>query len=117
MDSNDVVLFAAAISNYFFGKTADPRHIEQFTLEKIKTTGNQIITNNNNIRKLVVQSLRVLSTIAYAQGKEEVGMDILSTYGKEFPDSPNPDSYLTVIHESIQAMSPTVQESLSQMQK
>lgn len=117
MDSSDASLFAAAISNYLFGKTADPGHVEQFTLERIKSEGNQTITNNISIRKLVVQSLRVLSTIAYAQGKEVVGMDILSTYGKEFPDSPNPDSYLSVIQESIQAMSSTVQESLSQRQQ
>lgn len=75
MDSINAVLFAAAVSNYLFSKTADPRHIKQFTFVKIKAIGNQII-KNNNIRKLVVQSLRVLSTIAYSQGKEEVGMDI-----------------------------------------
>jgi len=115
MSSNDASLFAAAISNYLFGKTADPRHIEQFSLEQIKTTGNQIITNDGNMRKLVVQSLRVLSIISFAIGKEEVGMEILSTYGKEYPDTPNPDSYQALVQESIRAMSPSVQESISNM--
>jgi len=115
MGSNDAGAFAAATSNYLFGKTADPGHVEQFTLERIEATGNQIIANDDNIRKLVVQSLRVLSIISGAIGKEAVGMDILSTYGKEFPETPDPDSYLALIHESIQAMSPSVQETISNM--
>jgi len=117
MDSENAGLFAAAVSNYLFGKSADQKHVEQFKLEKIKSTGNQLIKGNKFIRELIVQSLRVLSTVSSTIGKEAVGMDILSVYGKEFPDSPTPESYAELIGEAIQGMSPYVQQSLSQMRR
>lgn len=115
MGSYDTTLFAAAVANYLFGRTADPDHVEQFTLVKIRAAGNQILADNHSIRKLVVQSLRVLSTITIAIGKGEIDTEILSIYGIEFPDAPDPSSYLALINESIQAMSPSVQESISKL--
>lgn len=117
MDGESALLFAAAVSNYLFGKSANQRHIEQFTLEKIESTGNQLIKDNKSIRELVVQSLRVVSTVSVAAGKEAVGMNILSVYGREFPQSPDPGSYAELVHKSIKGMSPSVQQSLAQIRR
>jgi len=117
MDSESASLFAAAVSNYLFGKSPDQHHIDQFTLEKIELTGNQLIENNTSIRELVVQSLRVLSTVSIYAGKDEIGMVILSTYGKGYPQTPNPESYAELVEETIQSMSPYVQQSLANMQR
>lgn len=117
MDSEDALLFAAAVSNYLFGKSPDQRHIDQFTLETIESAGNQLIEHDTNMRELVVQSLRVLSTVSFAVGKDEVGMGILSVYGKEYPQSPDPGSYAELIQKSIQGMSSFVQQSLAQIRR
>lgn len=117
MDSESASLFAAAVSNYLFGKSPDPHHIDQFTLEKIELTGNKLIEVNASIRELVVQSLRVISIVSFATGKDEVGMEILSTYGIGYPQTPDPESYAQLVEESIQGMSPCVQQSLADMQR
>ncbi len=117
MDIEDASLFAAAVSNYLFGKSLDQRHLEQFTIEKIESTGNNLIKGNPGLRELVVQSLRVLSIVSVAVGKDEVGMDILSIYGKEYPQSPGPGSYADLVQQSIQGMSPYVLQALAQMRR
>ncbi len=61
-----------------------------------------------------MQSLRVS---AITTGEGEAGMAILSTYGKEFPQAPDPESYAELVQKSIQGMSPYVQQSLDQMQR
>jgi len=117
MDNETAALFAAAVSNYLFGKSTDQRHVDQFTIENIESTGDQFIKGSRSIRELVVQSLRVLSVVSIEQGKSEVGIDILSSYGKELPQSPDPESFADLVQKSIQGMSPFVQQSLAQMRR
>jgi len=117
MDSETASLFAAAVSNYLFGKSADQRHVDQFKIENIESTGNQFIKDNRIIRELVVQSLRTLSVVSIEHGKSEVGIDILSSYGKEFPQSSDPGSFSNLVQKSIQGMSPVVQQALAQMRR
>jgi len=117
MDSETASLFAAAVSNYLFGKSADQRHVDQFTIENIESTGNQFIKGSRIIRELVIQSLRVLSAVSIEHGKSEVGIDILSSYGKEFPQSPDSKNFADLVQKSIQGMSPFVQQSLAHMRR
>ena len=117
MDEENASLLAAAVSNYLFGRTPGQDHIDQFTLEKIEYIGNELIKNSESIRELVIQSLRVISAVSVAVGKEEVGMEILSTYGKNYPQSPDPENFTQLVNESIRLMSPNVQQTIAKMQQ
>ncbi|MCP5306785.1 MAG: hypothetical protein H6953_15175 [Chromatiaceae bacterium] len=117
MESEKASLFAAAVSNYLFGRSMDEIHIAQFGIDEIEAAGNELIRSDSGIRKLVVQSLRVISTISIAAGKEAVGSNILSVYGGEYPESPDPGTFSDIVQSSIQGMSPYVQQSISSIQQ
>ena len=117
MDGEVATKFSAAVANYLFGKGADQRHIEEFTIKVIESTGNNVIKINERVRELVIQSLRVISTVYVEAGKEEVGLAILSTYGNEYPQPPDPISYPELVQASIQGMSPNVQQLLFKMRR
>ena len=70
--------------------------LDKFDYDKIKSTGYSLLDQDENLQEIIVQSLRVLSTLLSQQSsllENEDGYEILEKYGKKFPDSPNPESY------------------------
>lgn len=111
MSEDEAEDFAAAVANYLFGKEHDQIHIQHFSVETIETFGNYVMQNDAVIRELVVQSLRI--QIVISQKTEKIlGQPILETYGKEYPEPPNPTTYPILIEETILSMSPTVRNAI-----
>lgn len=111
--------FSAAVANYLFGKPINHEILKQrnIDLNKIKNTGDMLIKNNPGTRELVVQSLRILHAIAAASGEDIAGMEILSTYGGEYPNSPGQDDYTALVAKTVTGLSPRAQQAIAQLRK
>lgn len=103
---------ASAIANYFFGKTSDPIHTRGFDLPALYEEGHQWLQQNEPFRELVVQSLRVLSTVEYERSGNAtvVGEELLVKFGREFPSSPSPETYEALIEKAIASLAPADQQ-------
>jgi len=94
IEGEDKMLMAAAITNFMLGREAVQMHLDEFDIEEIESIGYQLIDKNQNLKELVVQSMRVY-LILFTEGVMDIpiGMDIIEKYGSEFPDAPSPSSY------------------------
>lgn len=103
---------AAAIANYFFGKTSDPLHTQSFDLPALYEEGHQWLLQNASFRELVVQSLRVIATAEYGMSGNAniVGETILTRFGREFPSAPNPETYKALVYKAIASLPPVDQQ-------
>lgn len=94
LEGEDKMLMAAAVTNFMLGREVAQMHLDKFDIEEIESIGRQLIDKNQNLKELVVQSLRVY-LILFNEGLMDihVSMNIIEEYGKEFPNAPSPSSY------------------------
>ena len=100
LNDDDNNFFAAAVTNYLFALQHDKEHLEKFDSKEIESVGLQLLTMNEKLRELVVQSQKAVYIVNYgwdASSFPEL-TEILSKYGEEFPKVPNPASYEFLIH-------------------
>ena len=104
---------AAAWANYLFGKSPSPQHAH-LNPDAEHQDAQSWLKQNRVARELVVQSLRVANTIAYGKTSTapELGMDLLSSFGAEFPNAPDPASYEALVHRAIALLPPEHQQRL-----
>lgn len=97
---------ASATTNYLFNNPFNQNHLEAFTKEMIVEEAMRWLDSSDgmgdkNFCKLVVQSLRVLNTLEYINNKDSytklIGEEILTKYGKNYRDEPNPKTYKQLI--------------------
>src|ERR1700732_588812 len=96
---------AAAAANYLFGNSAIPTQA-QLDLVAEHAKAREWLKRNQNIRELVVQSLRVANVIGWAESgiRPETGMELLETFGREFPESPQLNAYRALVRQIVVAL-------------
>ena len=99
LEGEDRALMAAAVTNFMLGREAVQMHLDKFDIEEIESIGQQLIEENQNLKELVVQSMRVY-LVLYHEGLMDIPieMGIIEEYGHEFPDSPSPGSYESLLN-------------------
>lgn len=116
LSESDSKNFVGALTNFLFGRATNQEHLDKFGYEKIKSTGYALLEDDSNLQEIIVQSLRVFSTLLSVESSllpNDDGYEILEKYGKKFPDSPNPDSYESLITKSYQWMPESVLSELN----
>ena len=116
MSDSEIKTFSAALTNFLFGRKTVAEHLDKFDYDKIKSTGYSLLDQDENLQEIIVQSLRVLSTLLSQQSsllENEDGYEILEKYGKKFPDSPNPESYESLFIKANQWMPDSVLNKLN----
>ena len=111
MSESEIKTFGAALTNFLFGRKTVADHLDKFEYDMIKATGYFLLEQDKNLQEIIVQSLRVLSTLLSEQSsllENEDGYEILEKYGKNFPDSPNPENYESLISNSMNWMPESV---------
>ena len=105
---------AAAGANYLFGKDTDVGHASQFDLSKLQAEVTRWLQANEAFKKLVVQSLRVLNTATYATAGAGpvIGEAVLSTFGRDYPDAPDPQTFEASVHGTLQHLPTKDRESI-----
>ena len=71
--------------------------LDKFKSREIESIAFQLINKDQNLKELVVQSMRVYSIILYDEVGTHINTDIVEKYGHEFPDAPDPSSYKSLI--------------------
>ncbi len=101
---------AAALANYLFGKPPSDLHLKTLDMYAVYAEARRELQGDRALRELVVQSLRVAATIEFLKTSKPAfpGADILETFGAEFADAPNPDSYQMLVEQFVAAMPPAV---------
>ena len=104
-DEEELTKIMAVRTNYLFGKDLSDSHSSL----DVKAEFNSAIdwlSNDHLFCELVVQSLRVMNTSRVAKGGEALvlGEEILTTYGKLFPQQPSPDMYKILVFKAIDSL-------------
>mgnify|MGYP001164979981 CR=1 FL=1 len=97
LEGDEIGHMAAAISNFLCGHSHKQMHLDKFKSREIESIAYQLINKDQNLKELVVQSMRVYSIILYEEAGTHINTDILDKYGHEFPDAPDPSSYKSLI--------------------
>ena len=110
-EQNAVAQKAAAGANYLFGKSPSPMHAH-LDLAAEHAAAREWLTKNSSMRELVVQSLRVTRVIDWSRSgfipeTGEMGIDLLETFGHEYPDSPSVETYEALVRRVVAAMPPS----------
>lgn len=110
-------LWAAAVTNDLFGQPPNEISIANLNMDEVKQFGDELLKSNLADRELVVQSLRVWNTIYVWKNNclpdpFDRYEDILGTYGKEFPQVPNPTVYQSLIRRTLQSLPPRIQAQM-----
>ena len=95
LDDNEKKLFSAAVTNYLFAREHSQQHLDKFTSKQIESSGLQLIKSDDNLREVVVQSQKVVFILQYGWEPNTYPnlTQILTMYGEEFSEVPNPASY------------------------
>lgn len=106
LDEEDNGLWAEAVGNYIFCLDFNKEHLKKISSEDIQIVGRQLLEENNNLRELVVQSLRVWSVIMYTRtgDTDDSIFCFLGDYGHEFEEMVDPSSYKLLTLEKIELM-------------
>ena len=106
---------AGAQGSLLFGKPLDPGH-RFLNLEKERDEAFAWLELQPLFKKLVVQTLRVDNTVAFALTGEApmpvIGIATLERYGAQFRDGPNPVSYQSLVSEVIHSMPSQLQSAM-----
>ncbi len=84
---------AAALTNELFGEEPKQEHLDAFGYDSIVSSAQALLGRDPETRELYIQSLRVVNVIRINHGQEMVCMELLTKYGKSFPDTPSPDDF------------------------
>ncbi|BBO99353.1 hypothetical protein [Sulfuriferula nivalis] len=94
-DKDAIRSVASSWSNYLFGRPPSDQH-KNLDLDAEHAKAIRWLDNEGApYQKLVIQGLRIIATANYARSgtAKSIGIEILERYGKNFPDSPDLDSY------------------------
>jgi len=96
---------AAAAANCLFGNSAMPVRAE-LDLTAERTNAREWLKENQRIRELVIQSLRVADVIGWAEAGvgRKVGLELLEAFGKEFPVSPKLSAYRGLVRRFVDSL-------------
>jgi hypothetical protein len=108
--SQDGDLFerAGVVGNHLFGNNMIATQT-QFDHSAEYVHAREWLKENPRVRELVVQSLRVANVIGWAKSgtRPEVGLETLNAFGKEFPDSPQLDTYRALLRRFVESLPPS----------
>ncbi len=117
MDKTEAMTWAVAIVNDLFGNPASKISTARLDMDEVSRCANALLENKLDYRELVVQSLRVLTTVHFGRNKQFPNTynkyeRILSRYGGEFPEIPNPEVYRKLIIRTFKSCPLHIQERL-----
>jgi len=111
---------AAAAANFLNGHAPHPTHAG-IDLPQVQAEARAWIRKNIEMRELVVQTLRVTAVVhPAAKGKDGVSQDslsILSEFGSESPDTPDPRAYEALVRRAIATLPHDTQLQLMRLTK
>lgn len=113
-DDEKLTQIAAASVNYWFGEVPCEFH-KDLDLRQIHAASMRWLRRNDDVRELVVQAMRVLSLLRIEKTGEASDLHtlhVLKAFGKEYPDSPDPQSFEVLIQREMQKLSPDQQKEL-----
>lgn len=113
IDDESSGFHAAAATNYLFGEKGADMH-KTLNMKEIENDAIEYIKQNQNIKELLVQSIRVIHTLNMQKNKEINldGFEILSVFGVEFPESPRMECYFQLIDRELNKLSATVKNDI-----
>jgi hypothetical protein len=107
-------LRAAARTNLIYGNPPNEAH-QELDLAEERRAALQWLERTPLFRELVVQTLRVITTVRYGRtGAVKVdGEPLLATYGAEFPEAPTPDSYQALLVRALSTLTERQQRHIA----
>lgn len=112
-----IMAVAAAKANYLFAREPDDSHEAQFDLGELEREADAWLSQEEKMRELVVQSLRVQNMVAFGRtgrATEPLGSEILVKYGSRYPDAPDPSSYPALVRGSLNELNQGNRDGLLQ---
>ncbi|MGH2510378.1 MAG: hypothetical protein ACRDHZ_23630 [Ktedonobacteraceae bacterium] len=103
-EEQKLIARSAAMCNCLFDGEQNEKIRSWFDLAEIEHAAHMWLSQHDTFKELVVQSLRVMNTIAIDRAGAVTGLlgeGILSMYGKTYPDAPNPDNYPAIIRKAL----------------
>ena len=111
-DANLAARKSAAVSNWIFEGTVADEHVQLFA--DIEAEAMVRLRANPGLRELAVQTLRVEAIVRHGLGHDATGpMQVLTEFGRSYPDAPDPDTYDDLLMRFSRTLSPEAQRSLS----
>lgn len=112
-DRKAIVEKSAVWANYLFGKTSSPKHAH-LDLEREYDAARDWLKENDFVCELVIQSLRVANMVVYGTSGtvQDLGMDLLESFGAEHPNMPSPTDYEDLVIKAIALLSPKNRQQL-----
>ena len=117
MDKTEAMTWAVAIVNDLFGNPTSKISTASLDMDEVSRCANALLENKLEYRELVVQSLRVLTTVHFGRNKQLPDTyskyeRILSRYGGEFPEIPRPEVYKKLVVRIFKSCPLHIQERL-----
>lgn len=112
-DNEKLTQIAAASVNYWFGEVPNGIH-KDLDLKYIHAASTRWLSRNDSVRELVIQAMRVLSTIRYTK-LELVAMNtlyVLEDFGKGYPDAPDTQTFEAQLRSEMLKLSPDQQNEV-----
>lgn len=111
---------AAAAANFLNGHAPHPTHAG-IDLPQVQAEAREWIRKNIEMRELVVQTLRVTAVVHPAaksrEGVSEDGLSILSEFGGDSTDAPDPRAYEALVRRAIATLPHDAQIQLMRLTK
>jgi hypothetical protein len=115
LGDEEVNKIASAVTNFLFGHKVNPIH-KDMDFKKINNEAIFWFEKDTLLQELVVQSLRVMTRIQSIKNSPLIQNEyILSTYGKQFPVAPNPDSYMQLVRSFVDTLNDKDKQALKNM--
>lgn len=107
MNKEDLTKTAAAVANHLFGESPSEMHLS-LNLPTVHADALRWLNLDEGRKEMVVQAIRVFQVVEFsATGQSSgKGIEILQKYGKEFPASPDPESFHEVLKRELNKLSP-----------
>ncbi len=117
MDKTEAMTWAVALVNDLFGNPASKVSIASLDMDEVSRCATTLLESKIDYRELVVQSLRVLTTVYFGRNKQFPDTyskyeHILNRYGGEFPEIPNPEVYRKLVVRFFKSRPLHIQELL-----
>lgn len=111
-------IWGVAVADDLFGVEPNENTIAKLDITEVRKYANRYLELNLDDRELIVQSIRVRTTIQYYIKKRfpepyDRCEEILSMYGDEFKDIPNIGVYRPLVLRTIHSLPPAMKDLLS----